>query len=451
MDDKGYLDILKKFWGYDSFRSIQLDIIRSVGSGRDTLGLMPTGGGKSITFQVPALAMDGVCIVVTPLLALMKDQVQTLRKKGILAHAVNSSLTHDQMLAAYDNCIFAAAKFLYLSPERLSTELFLLKLKQMRVSMLVVDEAHCISQWGYDFRPSYLKIAEVRKLMPNVPVLALTATATPRVADDIMSRLEFRHPNLFSMSFARHNLAYVVRVAEDKEQQMVRILRSVPGSAIVYVRSRKRTADYAAFLRSQGFSAGFFHAGLSVKEKDKRQEEWTKGDMRVIVCTNAFGMGIDKPDVRVVIHIDPPESIEAYFQEAGRAGRDGLKSYAVLLWSDADAAKLRRNVTTRFPPIDFVVNVYNSICNARQVGLGEGEGHVEEFNLEKFCKETSRQIAQTAGALAILEAAGYMAFQPNVQLQSRLMFRVERGRLYGVEEAYPHLATVIKAVLRSYT
>ena len=451
LEDKDYLAILKKYWGYDSFRSIQLDIIRSIGQGRDTLGLMPTGGGKSITFQVPALAQEGVCVVVTPLLVLMKDQVLSLRKKGILAHTVNSTMSHDQMLAAYDNCILNAAKFLYLSPERLTTELFRLKIRQMKVSMLVVDEAHCISQWGYDFRPSYLNIADVRKLLDDVPVLALTATATPRVADDIMARLEFRQPNVFSMSFARQNLAYVVRKAEDKEQQMVKILRAVEGSAIVYVRSRKRTREYAEMLRAQGFSANFFHAGLPVKEKDKRQEDWTKGDVRITVCTNAFGMGIDKPDVRVVIHIDPPESIEAYFQEAGRAGRDCKKSYAVLLWSDADAAKLRRNVTTSFPPIDFVVGVYNSISNLRQVGVGSGDGHVEEFNLDQFCVETHRQIAQTAGALTILERAGYMSYQPNVSLASRLMFRVERGRLSGVEEAYPHLAPVIKALLRTYT
>ncbi len=451
VDEKEYLAILKKYWGYDSFRSIQLDIIRSIGEGRDTLGLMPTGGGKSVTFQVPALAQDGVCIVVTPLLALMNDQVSSLRRKGVLAHAVNSMMSHEQMLAAYDNCIFHACKFLYLSPERLSTDLFRLKVAQMDVSMLVVDEAHCISQWGYDFRPSYLNIAEVRQLLPDVPVLALTATATPRVADDIMLSLKFRQPNLFSMSFARANLAYVVRQAEDKEQQMVRILHSVEGSAIVYVRSRKRTRDYADLLKAQGFSVDYFHAGLDAKEKNRRQDEWTKGKTRIIVCTNAFGMGIDKPDVRVVIHINSPESIEAYFQEAGRAGRDGKKSYAVLLWSNADATNLRRHVTSAFPPIDFVKGVYNSICNLHEIGVGSGYGHVAEFNIDRFCRETHRQVTMTLGALAILERAGYMEYQPNVDLTSRLMFLVERNRLYRIEEAYPHLAPLIKAVLRSYT
>lgn len=449
--DEEYLAILRRHWGYDSFRSIQLDIIRSIGAGRDTLGLMPTGGGKSVTFQVPALAVEGVCLVITPLLALMRDQVAALRRRGILAHCVNSTMSHELVLAAYDNCVLGACRFLYVSPERLSSDLFLLKLRSMRVSMIVVDEAHCISQWGYDFRPSYLGIAALRDVLPSAPVLALTATATPRVADDIMEKLRFKSANLFKMSFARPNIAYVVRHSEAKERQMVDILRAVPGSAIVYVRSRRRTKEYAEMLRALGLSADFFHAGLASKEKDKRQDEWTRGRTRVIVCTNAFGMGIDKPDVRVVVHIDPPESLEAYFQEAGRAGRDGRKSYAVLLWSDADGARLRRGVTSRFPPLDFVTGVYNSICNSREIGVGSGDGHVEQFDVEQFCCETGRQVAQTVGALSILERAGYMQYSPNVDLASRLMFHVERRRLYGVEEAYPRLAPLIKALLRSYT
>ena len=446
-----YSAILKRYWGYDSFRSIQLDIINSIGEGRDTLGLMPTGGGKSITFQVPALAKEGVCIVITPLLALMKDQVMGLRKRGILAHAVNSSMRSDEIMAAYDNCVIGNCRFLYVSPERLQSELFLNKIIEMKVSMIVVDEAHCISQWGYDFRPSYLHIAEIRNILPDAPVLALTATATPRVAADIMDKLNFSKPNLFKMSFERKNIAYVVRKTQSKEQQMISILQKVPGSAIVYVRSRKRTREYADLLKKAGMSADFFHAGLTVKEKDKRQEEWTKGKTRVIVCTNAFGMGIDKPDVRVVIHIDAPESLEAYFQEAGRAGRDGNKSYAVFLWSGADEASLKRNLTNSFPPLDFVVGVYNSICNSREIGLGCGAERVEEFDVEKFSYDTHRNISQVLGALAILERAGYMSFEPYVEFRSRLMFLVERRRLYQVEETYPHLSEVIKAVLRLYT
>lgn len=449
--DADYLAILRRHWGYESFRSIQLDIIRSIGAGRDTLGLMPTGGGKSVTFQVPALAAQGVCLVVTPLLALMKDQVSALRRKGILAHSVNSTMSREQVLAAYDNCALGACRFLYVSPERLSSDLFLRRLCNMRVSMIVVDEAHCISQWGYDFRPSYLGIAALRDVLPDVPVLALTATATPKVADDIMEKLRFKSPNIFKMGFGRPNIAYVVRTTEAKERQMVDILRAVPGSAIVYVRSRRRTKEYAEMLRALGFSADFFHAGLAPAEKDKRQDEWTRGRTRVIVCTNAFGMGIDKPDVRVVVHIDPPESLEAYFQEAGRAGRDGQKSYAVMLWSDADAARLRRGVTCRFPALDFVTGVYSSICNSREIGVGSGGGHSEQFNVESFCRETGRQVAQTVGALSILERAGYLQYTPNVDLSSRLMFNIERRRLYGVEEAYPRLAPLIKALLRSYT
>lgn len=447
-----YAEVLKHYWGYDSFRSIQLDIIKSIGEGRDTLGLMPTGGGKSITFQVPALAKEkGVCIVVTPLLALMKDQVSGLRKKGILAHAVNSTMSRDEMLMAYDNCIYGGCRFLYVSPERLKSELFLSKIAAMEVSMIVVDEAHCISQWGYDFRPSYLHIAELRDVLPGVPVLALTATATPKVAKDIMEKLRFSKPNVFKMSFERKNIAYVVRTTEAKEMQMIEILKRVPGSAIVYVRNRRRTRDYAAMIQRAGISADYFHAGLPVKEKDKRQEDWTAGRTRVIVCTNAFGMGIDKPDVRVVIHIDAPDSLEAYFQEAGRAGRDGNKSYAVFLWSKADVATLKKNLTKTYPPMEYIVGVYNSLCNANEIGVGYGEGHVVQFDVEKFCTEAKRDILQVLGSIAILERAGYLEYQPNIEFQSRLMFLIDRGRLSRVEQTYPHLASVVKALLRIYS
>ena len=450
-DDDLFLRILRHYWGYDSFRSIQLPIIRSIYSGHDTLGLMPTGGGKSITFQVPALALDGTCLVITPLLALMTDQVAALRRRGILAHAVNSMMSHDQVLTAYDNCIFNACKFLYLAPERLINDLFLTKLPHIHISMIVVDEAHCISQWGYDFRPSYLNIADIRSLLPNTPILALTATATPEVAQDIMQKLKFPTPNLLSMSFARPNLAYIVRNAEDKEAQMLHILSSTPGSAIVYVRNRRLTSLYAKFLNANGISADFFHAGIPAKDKNRKQEQWTKGDTRVIVATNAFGMGIDKPDVRIVIHMNPPDSIEAYFQEAGRAGRDGRKAYAILLWSPSDPKSLRTKLANSFPPVDYIKTLYNSLSNLYQIGLGCGDQYVAQFNLEKYCDETGHFPPTAYAALTLLQRAGYLAYQPNVDLDARLMFHIDRQRLYTIQEHYPHLAPTIIALLRLYT
>ena len=357
-----YEDILHTYWGYPSFRGIQRQIIDSIGAGRDTLGLMPTGGGKSLTFQVPAMAMDGVCVVITPLIALMKDQVMHLRERGISAAAIHDGMSRQEIVVVLENCIFGGCKLLYVSPERLASDLFQAKLKHMRVSFITVDEAHCISQWGYDFRPHYLRIADIRKLKPGVPVLALTATATPQVVDDIQQRLGFAEPNVYRMSFERKNLAYIVREAPDKNEEMVHILRAVAGSAIVYVRSRKRTKEIAAMLCGQGIGATHFHAGLDIAIKDQHQQAWQQGEQRVIVATNAFGMGIDKPDVRVVIHYDCPDSIEAYFQEAGRAGRDGLKAYAVLLYDQSDRRKLDKRIIDNFPDKDYIRDVYEHLA-----------------------------------------------------------------------------------------
>ena len=365
-------NILRQYWGYPDFRGIQKDIIDSIGSGKDTLGLMPTGGGKSITFQVPAVAAEGVCLVVTPLIALMKDQVQNLRKHGIMAAAIHSGMTRSEIIQTLENCIFGHMKLLYISPERLGSELFQTKLKHINVSFITVDEAHCISQWGYDFRPSYLHIAKIRKLKPHAPVLALTATATPEVIDDIQEKLGFMQKNVFSMSFERKNLTYVVRETLDKDSEMMHILRSMTGSAIVYTRSRRRTKEIADLLESNGISATFYHAGLEHTAKDIRQQRWHDDQARVMVATNAFGMGIDKPDVRIVIHYDCPDSIEAYFQEAGRAGRDGNRAYAVLLYDKSDTRKLLNRINDNYPPKEYIAKVYDDLACFFQRGAGSG-------------------------------------------------------------------------------
>jgi ATP-dependent DNA helicase RecQ len=448
-----YQEILKQYWGYDDFRGIQREIIESIGSGHDTLGLMPTGGGKSITFQVPALAQEGTCIVITPLIALMKDQVDNLRRKGIKAAAIYSGLTHEEIIITLENAIFGAVKLLYVSPERLSSELFQTKLRHMKVSFITVDEAHCISQWGYDFRPSYLQIAQIRKLVPDVPVLALTATATPQVVDDIQERLKVQKDqsfNVFKMSFERKNLAYVVRHADDKIGELIHILKSTKGSAIVYARSRRRTKEYSEIINEAGISATFYHAGLDASVKDQRQHEWQENKHRVMVATNAFGMGIDKPDVRVVVHVDCPDSIEAYFQEAGRAGRDGLKAYAVLLYNNSDERKLLKRISDSFPEKEYIRQVYEHLAYYYQIGVGSGYGHTFEFNIDKFCHNFRHFPIQVDSALKILQRAGYIEYTEEQDNQARVMFTVSRNDLYRLENNSPNEDKIITALLRSY-
>ena len=449
MADK-FQSILQKYWGYPDFRGIQRNIIESIASGRDTLGLMPTGGGKSITFQVPALAQEGVCIVITPLIALMKDQVQHLREHGILADAIYADKSRSEILQTLDNAIFGGVKILYVSPERLASDMFQTKLRHIHVSFITVDEAHCISQWGYDFRPSYLQIASIREMKPGIPILALTATATPEVVDDIQERLHFKEKNVFKMSFERKNLAYVVREAEDKQGEMIHILQSVGGSAIVYARSRKRTKEMAQLLSQQGITATFYHAGLDPDVKDQRQKAWQKDEVRVMCATNAFGMGIDKPDVRVVIHIDCPDSLEAYFQEAGRAGRDGQKSYAVLLYNKHDELKLCKRIDDTFPPKELIQDIYEHLAYFYQIGVGSGQGKTLEFDIEKFCVTYKYFPTKVDAALRILERSGYLHYEDNPDGKARVMFLLGRNDLYQLDQLAPRQDAVVTALLRSY-
>ncbi|MBO5591976.1 MAG: RecQ family ATP-dependent DNA helicase [Prevotella sp.] len=445
-----YRDILKHYWGYDDFRGIQRDIIESIGLGRDTLGLMPTGGGKSITFQVPALAMEGVCIVVTPLIALMKDQVHHLRQTGIRAAAIYSGMQHDDILRVLENCILGSTKLLYVSPERLSSQLFQTKLRHMRVSFITVDEAHCISQWGYDFRPSYLEIAAIRHLLPGVPVLALTATATPQVVDDIQERLEFRQKNVFRMSFERKNLAYLVRNTPDKHYELIHILEQQPGAAIVYVRSRRHAREIAEQLGEAGLSATFYHAGLDYADKDSRQRDWQHDRVRIMVATNAFGMGIDKPDVRVVVHYDCPDSLEAYFQEAGRAGRDGQPAQAILLYNNSDSGKLTKRIDDTFPPRDYIRQVYEHLAYYYQIAVGDGYGVSREFNIEEFCQRFRHFPIRVHSALQILQRAGYIDYDEEADHQARVRFLVSRDDLYRLHQVSPDEERVIVSLLRNY-
>ena len=460
-----YREVLQKYWGYDDFRGIQREIIESIGNGHDTLGLMPTGGGKSITCQVPALCSEGTCIVITPLIALIKDQVLHLRRRGIRAAAIYSGLSHEEIITTLENCIFGGITILYVSPERLSSELFRTKLRHMKVSFITVDEAHCISQWGYDFRPSYLQIADIRQDLPGIPVLALTATATPQVVEDIQDKLGNPRNskisressissqtsfNVFKMSFERKNLAYVVRRATDKRQELIHILESVKGCAIVYARSRRRTKEVAELLCEAGISATFYHAGLDTVVKDQRQREWQEDKVRVMVATNAFGMGIDKPDVRVVLHIDCPDSLEAYFQEAGRAGRDGKKAYAVLLYNDADQRKLDKRISDTFPEKDYIRKVYEHLAYFYQVGVGSGYHATFEFNIDKFCHAFRHFPIQVDSALKILNRAGYIEYTEEQDNQARVMFTISRNELYRLENTTPNEEKVITALLRNY-
>ena len=472
-----YKEILKRYWGYDDFRGIQREIIESIGLGRDTLGLMPTGGGKSITFQVPAMALEGVCIVITPLIALMKDQVNHLRQKGILADAINSSMQHEEILRVLDNCILGRTKFLYVSPERLGSQLFVTKLRHMHISFITVDEAHCISQWGYDFRPSYLEISTIRQLLPDVPVLALTATATPQVVEDICEKLSTGNASgetrcdtthhspltthhspltshhgfaVFRMSFERKNLTYLVRHTDDKQNELTHILSNTSGSAIVYVRSRRHAREIAEQLCQAGLSATFYHAGLTHEVKDQRQRDWQNDRVRIIVATNAFGMGIDKPDVRHVLHYDSPDSIEAYFQEARRAGRDGLPATAILLYGANDNALLSHRIDNTFPPREYIRQVYEHLAYFYQLATGDGYGITREFNIDLFCQRFHHFPIRVHSALQILQRAGYIDYDAAPDQNARVHFMLERHELDRLQHLSDIEDRVIVTLLRSY-
>lgn len=446
-----YKEILHKYWGYPDFRGIQKEVIESIGAGKDTLGLMPTGGGKSITFQVPALSKEGVCIVITPLISLMKDQVDHLKLQGIRSAAIYSGMSRDEIVTTLENCIFGGLKLLYVSPERLSSELFQIKLKHMKVSFITVDEAHCISQWGYDFRPSYLEIANIRKLIPDAPILALTATATPEVIKDIQLRLAFKEENAFTMSFERKNLAYVLRQTENKVEETVHILQAVNGAAIVYCRSRKRTQQIADLLSKANISATWYHAGLEPTVKEQRQNDWQNDKIRVMVATNAFGMGIDKPDVRLVIHADFPSSLEAYFQEAGRAGRDGRKSYAILLHTrNYDERNLRKRIEDTFPPKDYIRSVYDHLAYFYQLGVGSGQDVTYEFPIDKFCVTFKHFPIQINAALHLLSRAGYIEYETDPDMKARIHFLLNRDDLYRLDSLSKDENEVITALLRNY-
>jgi ATP-dependent DNA helicase RecQ len=452
MEIEHYRQVLIKYWGFTSFKPLQEDIIRSVAEGKDTLGLMPTGGGKSITFQVPALAVDGICLVITPLIALMKDQVSRLNNLEIKSAAIHSGLTREEIEVTLDNCIYGDYKFLYVSPERISTRLFEARVGRMNLSLVAVDEAHCISQWGYDFRPSYLRIASLRKhISEKVPFLALTASATPNVIDDIIDKLEFRERNILRTSFERRNISYLVRKVEEKGTYLVKTLQSVPGSGIIYVRSRKRSREVAQFLKGNGISADFYHAGLSDELRERRQKSWTAGETRIIVATNAFGMGIDKPDVRFVIHWDIPDCIENYFQESGRAGRDGKQSWAVLLYSSSDKNRLNESLKHKFPPIEKIKDTYEALCNYLRIPTGSGKDTVFDFKMAEFVSKFRMPVIETFNSLTFLQREGYIEFTEEINNPSRVHFIVGRDDLYKFQVANETFDGFIKLLLRSYT
>ena len=445
------LEALKKYWHYDSFRPMQREAMESILSGRDTLVLMPTGGGKSIIYQLPTLVSDGLCIVVTPLIALMKDQVDRLRRMGIPAVAVHSGLSNRQIDIALDNCIYGDVKFLYVAPERLSSEMFRLRVDRMNVSILAIDEAHCISQWGYDFRPSYLRIKELRRFMPDTPILALTASATPRVAQDIIEQLEFAEPNILQSSFLRPNLSYSVRQTDDKEGQLLRIINNVPGCGIVYVRMRNTAERVANFLIEQGYSASFYHGGLPNAERDMRQDEWVSGKTRIMVATNAFGMGIDKRDVRFVVHYTMSDSLESYYQEAGRAGRDGERSYAVILMASDDNKRIAEIFEKEFPDIELIRSVYHELCSYLGVAIGDGKEASFVFNIYEFCRHIKLPIITVHNIIKLLQLNGYMTLIEDCEHPARVMFMVTRDELYQVKMQSEKEEEILRSMLRLYS
>lgn len=443
-----YKTLLQKYWGYEDFRGIQREIIESIGKGKDTLGLMPTGGGKSITFQIPAMAQPGTCLVITPLIALMKDQVTALRKRGIKATALYSGQSREENLIALDNCILGDYKFLYISPERLSSETFLTKIKHMNISFITVDEAHCINQWGYDFRPSYLQISKIREIKPNTPILALTATATPEVAKDIQERLGFKEENVFRMSFERKNLAYVIYHTDYSMNGLLKVLEGIKGSCIIYTRNRQYCQELSEQLNKLGHKSTFYHAGLSNGIKDSRQNDWQNNNTRIMVATNAFGMGIDKPDVRLVIHLDIPDSIEEYFQEAGRAGRDGQKSYAIIILDGKELEISKRRLGQRFPKEEYIKDIYEKICFFLQIAEGDGLNVTREFNMEQFCRNFKAHPIMARNAIEILKNANFVDYFDEDEGASRLVIRATRNELYAIVERNEE--KIINSILRHY-
>ena len=450
IDENAIYSVLKKYWGYSSFRPGQLEIIRQLSAGHDTLALMPTGGGKSLTYQVPTMAADGLCIVITPLIALMKDQVDRLRRLGISAAAIHSGMSFTQIDIALDNCVYGDTKFLYISPERLATEVFRLRVQRMNVALIAVDEAHCISQWGYDFRPSYLRIAEIRAMLPDTPLLALTASATAMVADDIMMRLKFESPNILRSSFARPNLSYAVRHTDDKNEQLLRVINNVDGAGIVYMRSREGCEQLAETLREQGISVSYYHAGLPHAERSMRQEEWTSGKTRIMVATNAFGMGIDKADVRFVVHYSMCDSLESYYQEAGRAGRDGKRSYALLLVASDDKERVTKRFDSEFPPLEQVKMIYEKVCDYLQVAIGDGLYASYIFNIHEFCAREHLYSGKVRAAMNLLQQNGYMTLTEEMENPARIMFCVSRDDLYKIRVDRNDLDHIIRIILRKY-